>query len=118
MRGTNCTRSILHALCGQKRKLGKRKSIFLRGRKKPAIRYSPHLSLIVVDGQVLPVTFDRGEGAHGDAANGVGGEKLTQLLALVALETEPHVFKCSLLGTEGGSLREERGKNIPIANLG
>ena len=117
MRGTNCTRSILRAMCGQRRKLGKRKSIFLHGRKKPAIRYSPHLSLIVVDGQVLPVTFDRGEGAHGDAANGVGGEKLTQLLALVALETEPHVFKCSLLGTEGGSLREERGKNIPIANL-
>ena len=75
----------------------KRKSVFLHVEAKPAIQYSPHLSLIVVDGQVLSVTFDRGEGAHGDAANGVGGEKLTQLLALVALETEPHVFKRSLL---------------------
>ena len=60
---------------------------------------------------MLSVTFDRGESTHGNAADRVGREQLPQLLALVALETESHVLKCSLLGAEGGSLERGRVRN-------
>lgn len=61
----------------------------------------------MVDSQVLSMTLDRGEGTHGHTTNRVRGEQLSQLLALVTLETEPHVLKGSLLGAKGGSLKPE-----------
>ena len=76
------------------------------------ISVSLDLSLVVVDGQVLSVTFDRGEGTHGHTTDRVGGEELPQLLALVTLETEPHIFKGSLLGTKGGSLAESQRTTV------
>ena len=63
-----------------------------------------HLSLVVVDGQVLPATFHRGQSAHGHTADSVGEEQLSQLLTLLPLKRETNIFKCPLLRAQGGSL--------------
>ena len=61
----------------------------------------------MVDSQMLSVSFDRGESAHGHTADSIGGEQLSQLLALIALETEPYVLKGSFLRAKSGSLMGE-----------